>query len=124
MSQPRKRRRPILVLLFVLSALVAGLPAGFDVPMVLVMHVLSGQPSRLAEVLDAQTPLEVRELDEQEPLRPGRLLVAPPGYHVLVERQGLSEADAYGRMRKTAMDRGLKLGDVAQRILDVADLLG
>ena len=43
---------------------------------------------------------------------------------LLMQRQGLSEADAYGRMRKTAMDRGLKLGDVAQRILDVADLLG
>jgi response regulator NasT len=43
---------------------------------------------------------------------------------LLMERQGLSEADAYGKMRKTAMDRGLKLGEVAQRILDVADLLG
>ena len=43
---------------------------------------------------------------------------------LLMERHGLSEADAYGRMRKTAMDRGLKLADVAQRILDVADLLG
>ena len=43
---------------------------------------------------------------------------------LLMQRQGLSEADAYGKMRKTAMDRGLKLGEVAQRILDVADLLG
>ena len=43
---------------------------------------------------------------------------------LLMQRHGLSEADAYGRMRKTAMDRGLKLGEVAQRMLDVADLLG
>ena len=35
-----------------------------------------------------------------------------------------ADADAYGRMHKTAIDRGLKLGDVAQRVLDVADLLG
>jgi len=27
-------------------------------------------------------------------------------------------------MRKTAMDKGLKLAEVAQRMLDVADLLG
>ena len=43
---------------------------------------------------------------------------------LLMQRQGLSEDAAYARLRKTAMDKGLKLGEVAQRILDVADLLG
>jgi two-component system, response regulator / RNA-binding antiterminator len=42
---------------------------------------------------------------------------------LLMQRQGLSEQEAYEKLRKTSMDRGLKLGDVAQRILDVADLL-
>ena len=42
---------------------------------------------------------------------------------LLMQRQGLSEDEAYARLRKTAMDKGLKLADVAQRILDVADLL-
>ena len=42
---------------------------------------------------------------------------------ILMRRQGLGEAEAFERMRKTAMDKGLKLADVAQRILDVADLL-
>ena len=42
---------------------------------------------------------------------------------LLMQRQGLSEEEAYARLRKTAMDKGLKLADVAQRILDVADLL-
>ena len=40
-----------------------------------------------------------------------------------MQRRGLTEQAAYEKLRKTAMDRGLKLGDVAQRILDVADLL-
>ena len=43
---------------------------------------------------------------------------------LIMQRQGLSEKDAYDKLRKTAMDRGLRLADVAQRILDVADLLG
>lgn len=43
---------------------------------------------------------------------------------LLIERQGLSEQQAYARLRKAAMDRGLKLGEVAQRILDAAELLG
>jgi response regulator NasT len=42
---------------------------------------------------------------------------------LLMQRQNLSEQAAYEKLRKTAMDRGLKLGEVAQRILDVADLL-
>jgi len=43
---------------------------------------------------------------------------------LLMQRQGLSEDEAYARLRKTAMDKGLKVAEVAQRILDVADLLG
>ncbi|MDO8755899.1 MAG: ANTAR domain-containing protein [Polaromonas sp.] len=42
---------------------------------------------------------------------------------LLMERQGLSEQAAFEKMRKTAMDKGLKLADVAQRMLDVMDLL-
>ena len=42
---------------------------------------------------------------------------------MLMERQGLSEKDAFTKLRKVAMDKGLKMGEVAQRILDMADLL-
>jgi two-component system, response regulator / RNA-binding antiterminator len=42
---------------------------------------------------------------------------------ILICQHGLSEQDAYSRLRKTAMDKGLKLADVAQRIIDVSDLL-
>ena len=40
---------------------------------------------------------------------------------MLMERQKLSEAEAYARLRKAAMDKNLKMVDVAQRMLDVAD---
>jgi two-component system, response regulator / RNA-binding antiterminator len=43
---------------------------------------------------------------------------------LLMQRQNLPEAEAYARLRKAAMDKGLKLGEVAQRMLDAADLLG
>ena len=41
-----------------------------------------------------------------------------------MQRQGLSEQQAYDKLRKLAMDKGLKLGELAQRVLDAADLLG
>ena len=42
---------------------------------------------------------------------------------LLMQRQDLSEQAAYEKLRKTAMDKGLKLGEVARRMLDMADLL-
>jgi response regulator NasT len=42
---------------------------------------------------------------------------------LLIERQGLSEKEAFTKLRKISMDKGLKMGEVAQRTLDIADLL-
>ena len=43
---------------------------------------------------------------------------------LLMERQQCTEDEAYSKLRRLAMDKNLKLVDVAQRMLDVADLLG
>jgi response regulator NasT len=43
---------------------------------------------------------------------------------MLMQRQGLSESLAYEKLRKAAMDKGLRMGEVAQRLLDAADMLG
>lgn len=42
---------------------------------------------------------------------------------LLMERHHCSEDDAYRKLRRLAMDKNLKLSEVAQRMLDVADLL-
>ena len=42
---------------------------------------------------------------------------------LLMERHKMSEDDAYQKLRRLAMDKNLKLAEVAQRIVDVADLL-
>jgi len=42
---------------------------------------------------------------------------------MLMQRQNLTEQAAYDKLRKTAMDKNLRLVDVAQRMLDVADLI-
>lgn len=42
---------------------------------------------------------------------------------LLMKHQGLTEDLAFAKLRKVAMDKGLKLGEVAQRTLDMADLL-
>lgn len=63
------------------------------------------------ELADARTQLSDRKLIDR-------------AKRLLMRSQGLSEQQAYARLRKTAMDKGMKLAEVAQRIIDVADLLG
>lgn len=42
---------------------------------------------------------------------------------LLMERHRCTEDEAYRKLRRLAMDKNLKLADVAQRMIDVADLL-
>lgn len=42
---------------------------------------------------------------------------------LLMERHHCTEDEAYRKLRRLAMDKNLKLSEVAQRMLDVADLL-
>lgn len=43
---------------------------------------------------------------------------------ILMSNQQLTEDQAYQKLRSMAMNKKLKLGEIAQRILDVEDLLG
>jgi response regulator NasT len=42
---------------------------------------------------------------------------------LLIKHQGLSEEQAFAKLRKVSMDNGLKLAEVAQRTLEMAELL-
>lgn len=71
-----------------LSVILPVLPADFPVPVAIVLHVPPHRPSMLAAVLGARCALPVRDADDKEPLAPGTVFVAPPNYHLLVERHG------------------------------------
>lgn len=42
---------------------------------------------------------------------------------LLMQRHQIGEPEAYARIRKAAMDKGLKMSELAQRIVDAAELL-
>ncbi len=64
-----------------------------------------------SELADARSQLEERKVIDR-------------AKGLLMARQGLSEPEAYARLRKAAMDKGIKLSEVATRLIDAADLLG
>lgn len=62
-----------------------GLPASYGVPLIVVLHLRHDRNSLLSEVLANHTALRVREAADKEPMAPGTLYIAPPGYHLLLE---------------------------------------
>lgn len=49
-------------------------------------------------------------------------LIVARAKQLLMTRHDLSEPEAYARLRRTAMNHGLTVGEVAQRLLEVGDL--
>jgi two-component system chemotaxis response regulator CheB len=69
-----------------IGAILVGLPEDFAIPIALVLHLPPDAPSHLAGVLAARSPLVAKEAEDKEPILRGHLYVAPPNYHLLVER--------------------------------------
>ena len=122
----RDARRPIV--LFTddqsISSMDAAMAAGVSA------YIVAGlQPARIKPVLDVALARFRREqvlLDELSETRQKLLerKVIERAKGLLMRRGDLNEEQAYARLRAMAMNKNLKLADLAQRIVDVEDLLG
>ena len=122
----RDERRPIVMFTndedtsHVKDAVAAGVSA----------YIVAGlAPQRIRPILDVamarfqhEQALRAELADVKTELRDRKTIDRAKG--LLMQRQGLTEQQAYERLRRAAMDRGLRLAEVAQRMLDAADLLG
>lgn len=71
-----------------LGIVLGGLPGDFPLPLLIVHHISADSGSGLAGLLDVRCALRVKEADEEERIAPGTAYLAPPNYHMLVERGG------------------------------------
>jgi len=67
-----------------LSILARHLPAGFGVPVLVVLHVSPTGISVLPDILDRSGRLRARHAEDGARLEPGCIYVAPPNHHLLV----------------------------------------
>jgi two-component system, chemotaxis family, protein-glutamate methylesterase/glutaminase len=67
-----------------LATLRRGIPADFPAPIAVVQHIADGFTEGLASWLATECRLEVREARHGEVLRPGRVVLAPSGRHLVV----------------------------------------
>ncbi|HVS01845.1 MAG TPA: chemotaxis protein CheB [Thermoanaerobaculia bacterium] len=73
-----------------LGEIFSGLPASFPAAVAVVQHRRADSSASLAALFAARTPLPVHEAEDREPILPGTVYLAPPNYHLLVERGELS----------------------------------
>jgi two-component system chemotaxis response regulator CheB len=69
-----------------LSLILPELPPACSFPVVVVVHVPSGRSSLLAQIFRDRCALRVEEPTDKEPVSAGTIWFAPPGYHLLIER--------------------------------------
>ena len=68
-----------------MTKLLGDLPADFAIPVVVVQHRGKDSEHLLVQLLQDTTDLQVCEIEDKDPLTPGRVHVAPANYHVLIE---------------------------------------
>ena len=122
----RNERRPIVMFTndedtsHVKDAVAAGVSA----------YIVAGlAPQRIRPILDVamarfqhEQALRAELADAKSELKDRKVIDRAKG--LLMQRHAIGEPEAYARLRKAAMDKGLKMTDIAQRIIDAADLLG
>ena len=74
-----------------LSVILGGLLADFPAAIAIVMHLAPDHKSLLAEILKCRTPLEVKQAQTGDMLRPASVFIAPPNHHLMVARGGRLE---------------------------------
>jgi len=68
----------------------ADIAPDFPLPILVVQHMPAGFTAEFARSLDRNCPLDVKEAEEGDLVKKGRILIAPGDYHIEVERRSLA----------------------------------
>src|SRR5688500_4645789 len=73
-----------------LTKLVGGLAVGLSLPIVVIPHRSRHSTGALAHLLQEASALPVCEVEDKAPVVAGHVYVAPPDYHLLMDREHFS----------------------------------
>jgi two-component system, chemotaxis family, protein-glutamate methylesterase/glutaminase len=68
-----------------LARVAGALPADLPAAVFVVVHLAEGSPGMLPRILDRAGPLEAAHPEDGDPVEYGRIYVAPPNLHLLLE---------------------------------------
>lgn len=98
---------------------VGGLPADLPACVLVTMHIGENVESRLPQVLTRSGPLSAEHAVDGQQLEPGRILIAPPGRHVLV-RAGSVRLSAGPRVNRHRPAVDVMFGSAARHLREPA----
>ena len=62
------------------------LPKHFNTPIIIVQHIGARSDNQLIKILNDKSNLQIKEADEKEKIENGKVYIAPPNYHLMIER--------------------------------------
>lgn len=77
----------------VLMDVLPALSKDIDFPILIILHRKKDSESLLAELLTSRSSLPVNEIEDKQPILPGVVYLAPPDYHVLIEKNNTFSLD-------------------------------
>ncbi|TVP62716.1 MAG: chemotaxis protein CheB [Nodularia sp. (in: Bacteria)] len=69
-----------------LQIVLSNLPADFLVPIAIVQHRHKNSGNALQALLQENSFLPIKEVEDKDEILPGQVYLAPPDYHLLIER--------------------------------------
>jgi two-component system chemotaxis response regulator CheB len=69
-----------------MKVLFALLPKDFNIPIIIVQHMGASSDSQLIEILNDKSNITIKEADEKEKIEKRTVYIAPPNYHLMIER--------------------------------------
>ena len=69
-----------------MKILLSALPADFITPIIIVQHIGTRSDGQWISLLNDKSQIELKEADEKEKIENGKVYIAPPNYHLLIER--------------------------------------
>lgn len=69
-----------------MKILFALLPEEFNIPIVIVQHISPRSDNQWIKLLNDKSNLHIKEADEKEKIESGNVYIAPPNYHLMIER--------------------------------------
>ncbi|GAB3323276.1 chemotaxis protein CheB [Larkinella ripae] len=77
----------------VLLQLLPALPSALSFALIIVLHRKNSVDSSLANLLSLKTALPIKEVEDKDPVLTGTIYLAPPDYHLLIEKEEVFSLD-------------------------------
>ena len=88
-----------------MGEILSSLPEDLECAVVVAQHRGASSDGGLASLLELRTRLRVTDADDKEPIEPGHVYLAPPDYHLLVERGHFAlSTDAHVHYARPSID--------------------